>query len=289
MRPSVRRRDLVLGAMAASLAVAPAALAADDAFRALEARSGARLGVFAMRLGGASVAWRADERFRMCSTFKALAAGAVLAKVDDGTERLDRSVRYGAHDLMDYAPVAKAHAGKGAMTVAELCAAAVELSDNTAANLILASLGGPQGVTSFMRRLGDQTTRLDRIEPELNRGAPSDPRDTTTPRSMVDLWRRLLVEDALSPKSRDQLMAWLAACQTGADRLPLAAPKGWRIGHKTGSGDDTHGDVAILTPPAGRPILIAVYFNLPKADGHDALIAQAGRIAIGRLTDEARA
>ena len=282
------RREVLTGALAASggliargaLAGAPAA-----GFREIEARTGGRLGLWAARDGSAPVAWRADERFLMCSTFKFLAVAAVLALVDKGVERLDRRIAYGQSDLLDYAPVTKAHVGQGGMGMGDLCAAAIELSDHTAANLILASLGGPKGVTGYVRSLGDAVTRLDRIEPELNQAQPGDPRDSTTPASMAGLWRKILVGGALSTASRERMMDWLAACQTGAARLPTVTPPGWRIGHKTGSGRTTIGDIAMLSPPTGAPVLIAVYFEcagVPDAR-RDSAIADAGRLALKLL------
>ena len=286
----LQRRGLIAGGLAATagLAARPAWSAATDAaFRAIEARTGGRLGVSMTRQGDTHVGWRENERFLMCSTFKAMAAAAVLARVDHGSERLDRWIAYGPGDILSYAPVSKANLAKGGMTLGDLCAAAVELSDNTAANLILAALGGPAGVTRYIRALGDKTTRLDRTEPALNVPRPGTTWDTTTPASMVGLWNRVLLGTALSSVSRNQLRAWLAACQTGEDRLPAALPKDrhWTIGHKTGTGSTTIGDVAIVQPAEGRPILIAVYLDVPHAgtDAHDAAIAEAGRIAFAHL------
>ena len=287
-RASTSRRKVLAGGLAATggliaggcLAAAPSA-----GFKEIEARTGGRLGLWAARDGAAPVAWRADERFLMCSTFKFLAVAAVLAKVDKGAERLDRRIAYGRGDLLDYAPVTKAHVDQGGMGMGDLCAAAIELSDNTAANLILASLGGPQGVTGYVRSLGDTITRLDRIEPELNQAPPGDPRDSTTPASMASLWRKILMGGALSTTSRGRMMDWLAACQTGVARLPAVTPPGWRIGHKTGSGRTTIGDIAILTPPQGAPVLIAAYFEgVGLADARrDSAIADAGRLALKLL------
>ena len=168
----------------------------------IEARQGGRLGVFVRDTGtGASIEHRADERFPMCSTFKLLAAAAALKRVDEGVERLDRTIAYGPSDLLDYAPVAKAHAAEGAMTLADLCAAAIDWSDNTAANLVLQAIGGPPGFTQFARSLGDTVTRLDSNEPSLNEATPGDPRDTTSPRAMAEDMQKVLLGDALSDAS----------------------------------------------------------------------------------------
>ena len=260
--------------------------------RALEERAGARLGFWGRQFGGDNLfGWRESERFRMCSTFKSLAVAAVLTRVDHGREHLDRWIAYGPADLQSYAPVTKANLAKGGMTLGDLCAAAIELSDNTAANLILASIGGPSAVTRLARSLGDNVTRLDRTEPELNRGGPDDPRDTTSPAAMVRLWEQLLLRDGLSKASQVRLSGWHEACQTGGGRLPAATPKGWIIGHKTGSGATTIGDVAVIAKPTLRaaPYLIAVYLDAPPSDAHDTIIADVGRLVLRSIAGEAAA
>ncbi len=288
------RRALLASGLAA--AAWPASAAQVSAFerqaRALEARAGGRLGFWGNQLGGDNLfGWRENERFRMCSTFKSLAVAAVLARVDRGHERLERWIPYGPSDLQPYAPVTKANLAKGGMTLGDLCAAAIELSDNTAANLILASIGGPSGVTQLARSLGDKVTRLDRTEPELNRGAPGDPRDTTSPAAMVGLWERLLLRDGLSQTSQTRLTDWLEACKTGSGRLPAATPKGWVVGHKTGSGATTIGDVAVFTNPllSSWPVMMAVYLDAPPSDAHDAIIADVGRLLLKSIVGEAAA
>ena len=285
--PLLPRREVLAGGLALTTSLAAGTAGADalaGQFQAIETRAGGRLGLCAMTADrGKGVDWRSGERFLMCSTFKSLAVSAVLARVDRGQERLDRRIAYGQADLQDYAPVTKANLAKGGMPLGELCAAAIELSDNTAANLILASLGGPGGVTRYVRSLGDQTTRLDRNEPTLNRPGPDgDPHDTTTPASMAGLWRRIVLGDALSATSRATLNGWLEACQTGANRIKSVTPAGWKIGHKTGLGSTTLGDVAVVTPPSGQPVLIAAYFEQPDAlsHPHDEAIAEAARIAL---------
>ena len=242
------------------------------------------------RQGDAHVAWRENERFLMCSSFKALAAAAVLARVDRGTERLERWIAYGPADMQPYAPVTRANLAKGGMAMGDLCAAAVELSDNTAANLILAAVGGPAGVTRYVRGLGDTVTRLDRNEPGLNTAKPGTDFDTTTPASMIGLWDRILLGGALSDASTGRLLGWLEACQTGPRRLPMAmrSEQHWRIGHKTGSGSTTLGDVALMTPGDGHRILIAVYLDVPDAlsGRFEDAMAEAGRVALGQLRNK---
>jgi beta-lactamase class A len=236
---------------------------ATAALRRLEEASGGRLGVAIQDLeSGGRATLRPDERFPMCSTFKLLAAAAVLARVDQGSEDLVRRIRFTKADLLEYAPVTRARVAEGSMTLGDLCEAAMTASDNTAANLILATLGGPAGVTAFARSLGDAVTRLDRKEPELNESRAGDPRDTTTPAAMVGNLRRLLIEDALSNKSRATLVAWLAANKTGAARLRAGVPPDWRVGDKTGTGNGgSTNDIGILWPPHRRPVLVAAYLT----------------------------
>jgi len=262
------RRQLLLGAVASAAGCATgktprsAATGGGGPPADVEAGVGGRLGVFALDTGtNRTLAHRADERFAMCSTFKWLLAAAVLAQIDRGRLSLDERIPYGPGDLLDYAPVTRAHVAEGAMTVDALAAAAVTLSDNTAANLLLPRVGGPAELTAFARARGDTVTRLDRTEPSLNSNLPGDPRDTTSPRAMVGLMRRLLCDgDALTTPSRDRLLGWLRACQTCAHRLRAGLPPTWVVGDKTGSGSSNAvNDVAIAVPPGRAPILIACY------------------------------
>jgi beta-lactamase class A len=233
----------------------------------IEAREGGRLGVFVRDTGtGATIEHRAGERFPMCSTFKLLAAAATLKRVDEGAERLDRTIAFGTSDLLDYAPVAKAHVEQGGMALADLCAAAIDWSDNTAANLILQTIGGPQGFTQFARSLGDNVTRLDRNEPSLNEAAPGDERDTTSPAAMAEDMRKVLLGDVLSDSSRRQLQTWLINDKVGDKRLRAGLPPSWRIGDKTGSGDHgTANTIAILWPPERAPVIATVYYTESSA------------------------
>lgn len=258
---------------------------------ALEHQRGGRLGVAILDTGnGQRITYRADERFLMCSTFKLLAASAVLARVDQGAEKLDRRVVFGKDVLLSYAPVTSLHAGGTGMTIAELCEAAITVSDNTAANLLLSSLGGPSAITAFVRRMGDDVTRLDRTEPELNVSSPGDIRDTTTPNAMLADLQGLLLGDVLSRPSREQLTTWLRATSTGKDTLRAGLPAGWTAGDKTGSG--SHGernDVAIVWPPNRKPLLIAAYYVNPDTDdaGRNRVLAEVGRIAAMPMTGAA--
>ena len=293
-----RRSLLMAGVYAASLApfsrvlAAPAqnkaVKAADDSIRALEHRHGGRLGVCILDTGtGERVGHRADERFPLCSTFKFLAAAQVLARVDRGEERLDRRIVFTSKDLVAYSPMTEKHVGAPGMTLAELCHAAITLSDNTAGNLLLDSFGGPAGLTAFARSLGDTVTRLDRRETELNEAIPGDPRDTTTPAAMLDDMRRLLLGDALSPASRKQLADWLFANTTGGSRLRAGLPGEWRVGDKTGtSNNGVTNDIAIVWPPDHAPLLVTAYYaesSVPQ-ETRNAVLTEVGKIAAELIT-----
>lgn len=258
---------------------------AAERIKAIETRLGGRLGVAAVDSGsGRRIEHRAAERFPMCSTFKFLAAAAVLYRVDENKEQLSRLISYTKADLLEYAPVTRQHVAEGGMPLRDLCAAAVTLSDNTAGNLLVQSIGGPQGFTRYVRTLGDKQTRLDRMEPELNSAEPGDERDTTTPAAMVSNLRALLLDDGLSPASRAQLESWLADNQTGAELIRAGLPNDWKVGDKTGRG--AHGainDVAILRPPGKAPILLAVYF---VGSGAPVKERQAAIAAVARIVAE---
>lgn len=277
---------LGLGAAAAACRPQrPAEAPAREATRSLEAIErdvGGRVGVFALDTGsGRTLERRADERFAMCSTFKWALVAAVLARIDRGELALDARVPFGAADLLEHAPITSARVADGAMTVEELARAAVLVSDNTAANLLLARIDGPAGLTRFARAHGDDVTRLDRDEPTLNENAPGDPRDTTSPRAMVTLMRAVLCGDALAPPSRERLLGWLRACETGKNRLRAGLPPSWAAGDKTGTGErGAVNDVAITWPPGRAPILVAAYLG----DGPSGLATLCQAHAdIGRL------
>ena len=216
----------------------------------------------------------------MCSTFKVLAVGEVLTRVDQGKEYLGRIVHFSKSDLIAYSPATEKRVGQG-MSIAELCAAAMTLSDNTAANLLLATIGGPPGVTRFVRTLGDNVTRLDRIEPGLNEALPGDPRDTSSPKAMATDLRTLVLCNQLSANSKTQLTEWLLENKTGDKRLRAGVPRGWKIGDKTGSGDNgTANDMGIIWPPGHAPILTAVYLTgaTVDSDARERTIAAVGEM-----------
>lgn len=252
--------------------------------REVEAASGGRLGVAILDTGtGRRFGHRANARFPMCSTFKLLAAGYVLHRVDRAEESLERRIRYARADLVSHSPATAPHADGEGMRMGELCEVTITLSDNTAANLMLQSFGGPARLTAFVRGLGDPVTRLDRMETALNEALPGDPRDTTSPEAMLTSMQALVLGQALSPASREQLRGWLLANKTGDTRLRARLPAGWQVGDKTGAGArGTNNDVGILWPPGGRPpILVAAYLTESKASAalRDEALARVGELA----------
>jgi beta-lactamase class A len=283
MANPLNRRTLLTGA--ATLLPAMHGRAAGNAAAQLadiEQRYGGRLGIAAVDTGsGTYIGHRAGERFPMCSIFKFLAAAAVLNRVDTGKDSLDRKISYGGGDLLSYAPITKAHLHDGDMTLGALCAAALQWSDNTAGNLILATAGGPQAGTAYARTLGDTVTRMDRTEPTLNTAIRGDPRDTTTPEAMLNDMRALLLGQALSPASCAQLTEWLVGDQVGGKRLRAGVPQTWRVGDKTGTGDNGTGNtIGIFWPPNRAPILAAAFLtgSSPSLDSLNAAHAEVGGV-----------
>jgi beta-lactamase class A len=277
----VNRRDVLCSSLALLTSPSLARAAPVAAIADYETASGGRIGLCVENLRtGAKVAWRADEPFVMCSTFKASLAACILASVDKGRARLDELIAYGPDDLLEYAPVAKQNLNRGAMSVADMCEAAVEVSDNTCANALLARVGGPSALTAFWRSIGDSVSRLDHNEPELNRSPPGDPHDTTTPTAMAGNLRSLIFGNVLSRNSRERLTGWMVGCKTGDNRLRAGLPKGWRVGDKTGNnGEDAAGDIAVTWSTRDEPVLICAYTQggAPTPRQIEAVFAGIGR------------
>ena len=266
-------RSRFIIALLAEAAFSQFAHAIDDSSEAriaeIERTNGPRIGIVAIdSKSGRRIEHRPDERFPMCSTFKLLAVSAALQRIDQAKEKLDRFIPYGEKDLLEYAPVTRQHVQEGGMKLEALCQAAIEQSDNTAANLILQAIDGPASVTKFARSIGDPITRLDRKEPELNDFRPGEDKDTTSPAAICEDLRRLLMTDVLSQESRNRLNRWLESCQTGAGMIRASIPPVWRVGDKTGrSRSGATNDVAVIYPPDGAPIFVAIYiFNASTSD-----------------------
>jgi beta-lactamase class A len=281
---TTRRATMVgLAATLLTLRMGQARAAAfEDALAGIEARTGGRLGVAVLdTASGELTGRRLDERFPLCSTFKTLAAAAVLARIDGRQDSLDRRIVFEREALVPYSPVTEPRVGGAGMSLAELCEAAVIRSDNTAGNLLLQSLGGPSGLNAYLRSVGDSVTRLDRTEPTLNEAAPGDLRDTTSPAAMVRTLGKLTLGSALSQPSRDRLTGWLLDNRTGGKRLRAGLPPGWRIGEKTGSGENgTTNDAGVIWPPEGAAQVVAVYLTgtdrpMPEREAAIASVATA--------------
>jgi beta-lactamase class A len=283
----IERRDFILGTAALAAGCAretPEVRGAATSLELLRAELGqrARVGVAALDTGsGRTLTFDADSRYAMCSTFKLPLAAAILFEVEGGRLALSDEIPFGPADLLEYAPVVRAHLRRGRLSVERLCAAIVEVSDNSAANLLLRRIGGPAGLTGFIRRCGDSVTRLDRFEEELNSNLPNDPRDTTTPAAMVGLMRTLLLGNMVSPASRERLAGWMRGATTGLRRIRAGLPPGWTAGDKTGNGArGSANDITIAWPPNRRPILIASYMSGVEVDddARHAAHANVGRI-----------
>lgn len=270
----------LLGACAATAPANKIAAAAQARLAALETASGGRLGVYALNTAdGSVIAHRGDERFPLCSTFKVVAAAAILAKQPD---LLSQRIKYTQADMVTYSPITEKHLADG-MTVAELCAAAIQYSDNTAGNMLIKLLGGPPAVTAFARSIGDTEFRLDRWETELNSAIPGDARDTTTPAAMAATLQKLVLGNTLGAAQREQLQTWLRGNTTGATRIRAGVPAGWIVGDKTGGGDyGANNDVAVLWPPGKPPVVLALYMTQREKDAKpkNEVLAEATRVVV---------
>lgn len=253
----------------------------------LEKTYGARLGIYARTVGRAPVEYRADERFAFCSTFKTIAAAAVLQRTaipDLDTVRIAITPA----DLMKSSAITSKHLATG-MTLRQLCDAAIRYSDGTAGNLLLRRIGGPAALTAFTRTLGDDVTRMDREEPDIVSAVPGDLRDTSTPRALGRTYETLILGDTLPPGKREILIDLLRGNKAGVGRIRAAAPAGWTVGNRTGTGDyGTLNDIAVLWPPdpARPPLLLAIMSSKPTPDAPytEELIAEAARYCLHTLT-----
>lgn len=291
MRRGFDRRTLIGGAGALALALAgcyprrDTPEAEDDQpeflLSDLEARHGGRLGVAAFDIGSQRrVSWRGQERFPFCSTFKAFLAAATLERVQRDEEQLDRAVAVARADLIPHAPVTERAVGR-TLTIRQLMQAAVEVSDNPAANILIREMGGIAVWRSWWPRFGDTTTLISRLEPDLNTALPNDPRDTCLPDQTVANIRELAFGDRLTPEHDQMIQGWMTASPTGPNRIRAGAPAGWTIAHKTGTGaNGTGNDIGMAIPLSGSPIVLATYFTGAAdatEDQRDAVIAEATR------------
>lgn len=251
----------------------------------LEKNSGGRLGIALINTAdNAQLVYRGDERFALCSTSKVMAAAAILKQSGSQKELLSKQVEIHQSDLVNYNPITEKHVGSS-MTLGELSAAALQYSDNTAMNKLLAQLGGPAEVTKFARSIGDKTFRLDRPEPTLNTAIPGDPRDTTSPLAMATSLRSLTLGTALGEQQRAQLVSWMKGNTTGGASIKTGLPSDWVVADKTGSGDyGTTNDIAVIWPVNRAPLILVTYFTQPQQDAksrRDVLAAAAKIVSAG--------
>ncbi|HFR4115078.1 TPA: class A beta-lactamase BlaA [Yersinia enterocolitica] len=294
MKHSSLRRSLLLAGITLPLvnfslptwaAAIPGSL--DKQLAALEHSANGRLGIAMINTGnGTKILYRGAQRFPFCSTFKFMLAAAVLDQSQSQPNLLNKHINYHESDLLSYAPITRKNLARG-MTVSELCAATIQYSDNTAANLLIKELGGSAAVNQFARSIGDQMFRLDRWEPDLNTALPNDPRDTTTPAAMAASINKLVLGDALQPAQRSQLATWLKGNTTGDATIRAGAPTDWIVGDKTGSGDyGTTNDIAVLWPTKGAPIVLVVYFTQREKDAKPRrdILASATKIILSQIS-----
>ncbi|MFJ6841292.1 class A beta-lactamase [Streptomyces griseoluteus] len=285
-RRTLLRAGAALTAAAAATTSAPAfaaprgPAAPSAELAALEQRYGARLGVYARNTRtGATVAYRADEPFAMCSTFKAIAAAAVL-RDHGGRAALGEVIHYPPADILSNSEQTRAHQQTG-MALGDVCAAAIQYSDNTAGNLMLRRIGGPAGLTRFFRSLGDRVSRLDRWETDLNTAVPGDPRDTSTPRALGHTFELLTLGRALGGGEREQLVGWLRGNTTSGKRFGAGLPSGWVLADKTGTGSyASANDLGVAWTGRGTPLLLSVLSTRPEPDApvDEALIEETARL-----------
>ena len=261
----ITRRHLLSLSIAAALAAPAEAARAERELKAIQKAIGGRLGVHALdSQSGKRFGIDENSRYAMASTFKLLLAAALLWQVDRGAFGIERTLPISPDNLLPTSPVVEAQikAGATTMTLRELCSAIVTVSDNAAANILLTGIGGPQALTTFLRNIGDNVTRVDRAEPNLNSNNVGDPRDTTTPRAMIDTLLRIFTQEVLSIRSRALLIEWLESAKTGLDRVRAGIPKSWEVGDKTGTGENSAvNDLVIAFPPNRRPVFVAVYMS----------------------------
>jgi beta-lactamase class A len=275
----ITRRTLLGLALGAAVAGEAAAASAASTLKAIRKRTGGRLGVHVLdSQSGRRITLDDDSRYAMASTFKLPLAASLLWQIDRGAFPINQAMPIAKKDLLPNSPILEKAIERGGteFLVRDLCGAAVAYSDNAAANILLNGMGGPETVTKFLRAIGDEVTRCDRIEPELNSNLPGDERDTTTPRAMAETLLKIFTQDVLSLASRTLLIDWLIAAHTGADRIRKGLPHNWQAGDKSGTGQNgAFNDIVVAWPPNRRPILVAVYMSESKLGPQELATAHA--------------
>lgn len=291
------RRHIVFGVGASVLLSGCARIRASDfdpiaRLRDVERAAGGRLGAFVLdTASGRSFGWRSDERFCHCSTFKLSLVAMALREADAGRLDLAETLAFSRADIVDHSPVVEENLAKGGLPILALAEAVQIISDNAAANVLTRRLGGPDAVTRFWREIGDHKSRLDDYEPAVNVIPPGTEKNSTTPRAMAETVQRIVLGDVLSGASRERLRGWMAATESGLDRIRAGIPANWRGLDKTGTGmrpgiGNKTNDLAVLVPPGGRPPLVVVgYFENPSFSEatrpqDEAVLKTLGEIAV---------
>jgi beta-lactamase class A len=287
--PKLYRAGIFILATMAFTHAAQAQEAFQKKIAAIEAKLDGRVGLAMLNLhSGEKWGYKSDERFPFSSTFKVQLCGAILVKVDTGDEALDRQIVFGKSEIVSWSPVTENRVQTG-MSVGELCEATMTMSDNTAANLLLKTVGGPQGLTLFLREIGDTTTQLDRWETKLNEGVPGDLRDTTTPTAALSTLEKLLFGRILSKSSRKQLADWMIGDKVADDLFRASLPEGWKIGDKSGAGGyGSRSIIAVIWPPGKGPVLATVYITESEADfpTRNRTIAEIGAVIVEEIQNQ---
>ena len=262
------------------------AVGPEPVLAAIESRTGSRLGVAVTDSEGRLlISHRPDERFAMCSTFKLPLAAMILSGANGGSWRLDEQLPFARENLLAHSPVTEQALDQGQISIADAAEAVVVHSDNGAANLLLRRTGGPDAFTSWLRKRGDQVTRLDRYELDLNENRPGDPRDTTSPAAFAVVMADIVYGEVLKPADRDRLRAWTVASRTGARRIRAGLPPRWRVGDKTGTCGTAYNDVAWIEVPNGLHLILTIYLDRPKVSAAEAeaAIADVTRHIVARV------
>ncbi|PIE11785.1 MAG: class A beta-lactamase [Rhodobacterales bacterium] len=270
----MKRRDLIFGSLAAGMLSRAARADTRAELESIEQRLSARIGVYAENLRtGQAFEHRPDERFAMCSTFKASLAALCLSRSDQGQLDLDERLAFGGTEILPTSPVTQNNLAAGSMSISDLCQAIIEYSDNTAANLLLTHIGGPAAMTQFFRDIGDTTSRLDRVELALNSNTEGDERDTTSPRAMARTLSQLTMSaNVLSDQSRARLIQWMRNEQNGRNRIRAAVSGDWTVGNKPGtSSNGAANDIAVLWSPDGIPFVVTVFIDAERGRTREAV------------------
>ncbi len=289
-KKSIVSRVITMAMGTASLTFSAMSVAStniDSAIKQAEQQLGAKVGVSVLNANGDSLyGYNSDQRFPLMSTFKTLACAKLLHDNQITKGMMDKTYPVTAEAILDYAPVFKDKVGTE-VSLKDACFATMTTSDNSAANFVLAHIGGAEGVTKFLIDNGDNVTRLDRIEPLLNEATPGDKRDTTTPYAMNETITKLVLGDALNPASKAQLTEWMKANKVSNGLFRSVLPQGWVIADRSGAGGyGSRGITAVVWNEQKQPLVISVYLTGTEASipERDKEIAKIGNAIFERYT-----